>query len=162
MLAINLGCGDNRAPAPWVDVDQYQGPGVYPDILASAGDLPFADASADRVYVGHLLEHLEWDTDLPAVLREIRRVLAPGGELCVVGPDYDRALTNPEWEVLLPGIIHGGHRWPGDEHRWLSSGPKTLEAVFRMFPNAEQVDITKLPKWPLMDTVGWQFAILAQ
>lgn len=161
MLAINLGCGDNRAPAPWVDVDQYSGPGVYPDVVASAIALPFPDGSADKVYVGHLLEHLEWETDLPAVLKEIRGILAPGGKLCVVGPDYDLALSNPEWHSLIPGIVEGGHRWPGDEHQWLSSGPKTLDAIVRVFPNAEQVDITKLPGWPVVDTVGWQFAILA-
>jgi SAM-dependent methyltransferase len=45
--------------------------------------LPFSDAGFDRVLAIHVLEHLP---NLPAALREIRRVLRPDGQLCVVIP----------------------------------------------------------------------------
>ena len=44
--------------------------------VASADALPFAPASFDAVYIANTLHHLP---DPPAVLREIRRVLRPGG-----------------------------------------------------------------------------------
>jgi SAM-dependent methyltransferase len=144
----------------WVNIDQYAG--IEPDVVAWSDRLPFDDGTAEFVYCGHLLEHLEFYTELPATLQEIRRVLTPDGQVCIVGPDFDRALSNPEWHPLLPCIRDGGDRWPGDRHRWLSSGPKTLKAVERVFPDATEVDITTLDNWPLVDDVGWQFAILAE
>ena len=85
-MMLNLGCGDHRAPAPWVNIDRW--PGVHPDVVASADALPFRSGSVERLYCGHLLEHLEWETELPEALAEIRRVT---DSVCFVGPDYDRA-----------------------------------------------------------------------
>lgn len=45
--------------------------------------LPFEDGCFDRVLAIHVLEHLP---NLPAALREIRRVLRADGQLCVVIP----------------------------------------------------------------------------
>jgi SAM-dependent methyltransferase len=45
-------------------------------LLADARSLPFADGSVDGVVCSNLLEHTP---DAPAVLREIERVLRPGG-----------------------------------------------------------------------------------
>ncbi|HEV3019647.1 MAG TPA: class I SAM-dependent methyltransferase [Burkholderiaceae bacterium] len=45
--------------------------------------LPMPDAFFDRVLAIHVLEHLP---DLPAALGEIRRVLRPDGQFCVVIP----------------------------------------------------------------------------
>lgn len=45
-------------------------------VLADAADLPFDDSSVDGVFSSNLLEHTP---NSPAVLREISRVLRPGG-----------------------------------------------------------------------------------
>jgi SAM-dependent methyltransferase len=59
----------------------------YPGVTAIAADcqerLPFDDGYFDRVLAVHVLEHLP---DLPRALDEIRRVLAPTGELMAVIP----------------------------------------------------------------------------
>ena len=143
-----------------MNVDQYAG--VRPDVVAHSSSLPFEDRSVTAVYCGHLLEHLELGDELQATLREVRRVLAHGCRLCVVGPDYDRAFANPEWHDVVPGIIRGGNRWPGDAHRWLSTGPRTVKAVRPLFPAATEVPIGSLLGWPVVDTVGWQFALFAE
>ncbi len=51
-------------------------------VAAARGEqLPFADGSFDLVYVSHVLHHAD---DHVAVLRELRRVLRPGGALLVI------------------------------------------------------------------------------
>lgn len=69
-------------------------------ILARADDLPFADASFDRVVSHHLVEHLD---DLPAALREWRRVLRPGGILAICTPN--RLYPSPRI-FEDPGHVH--------------------------------------------------------
>ena len=145
-----------------MNVDAWEGPGVHPDVVADIRSLPFDDNSARAVYCGHVLEHLSWDVDLPLALSEVARVLVPGGRACFVGPDCSRALTNPEWKPLLPGIRYGGNRWPGDRHLWRSTGPKTLEALRPWFPDAVEVGVEHVADfWPLLDDPAWQFAIEA-
>ncbi len=55
-------------------------------VCGDAEALPFADASFDFIFSNLMLQ---WCVDLPAALRELRRVLAPGGLLMftTLGPD---------------------------------------------------------------------------
>lgn len=59
----------------------------YPAVEVITADcqrrLPYEDASFDRVVAVHVLEHLP---DLPAALREVHRLLKPGGLFSVVIP----------------------------------------------------------------------------
>jgi ubiquinone/menaquinone biosynthesis C-methylase UbiE len=50
---------------------------------ARAGDLPLPDGSVDRVLSSFMLHHLGDDEKVPA-MRELRRVLRPGGQLHLV------------------------------------------------------------------------------
>jgi SAM-dependent methyltransferase len=59
----------------------------YPTVEVVTGDcqqaLPFEAGTFDRVFAIHVLEHLP---DLPAALRELRRLLKPTGRMTVVIP----------------------------------------------------------------------------
>lgn len=159
-LRLNVGSGDLPAPPPWVNVEVNAE--LCPDVVASVVALPFSDGEAEAVYCGHVLEHLDLDREVPTALVELRRVLRDGGSLCVVGPDYDRALADFPDPVLLEGIRNGAGRWQGDEHRWLSTGHSALHAIRRAFPDAVDVPIAELgPFWPVASRVGWQFAATA-
>ena len=59
-----------------------EGPGLV--ALADEGELPFPDASVDRVLVVHGLEVADHP---PGMLREIWRVLTPAGRILVVVPN---------------------------------------------------------------------------
>jgi ubiquinone/menaquinone biosynthesis C-methylase UbiE len=66
--------GRLRAADHGVDVDLKKG---------VAESIPFSDASFDLVMLDNVLEHV---TDRPGTLREVRRVLKPGGLLYMVTP----------------------------------------------------------------------------
>ncbi|MBX9387460.1 methyltransferase domain-containing protein [Streptomonospora nanhaiensis] len=55
-------------------------------------DLPFPDAAFDHVFVCFVLEHV---ADPAGALRELGRVLRPGGTLTVVEGDHGSALFHP-------------------------------------------------------------------
>lgn len=157
-MRLNLGCGEHYADG-WVNTDLHKD-GPKPDVVCSLLDLPFKDAVADMVYCGHVLEHIAPE-DMVRALREIHRVLAPDGRLTVVGPDIN--LTRKHEPVLIDGVVNGGRRWPGDEHRWTASGGVTLAYVTGagfaawLMPVAEISD-----RWPVVDRrARWQFAITA-
>lgn len=59
----------------------------YPSVTASVGDcqrnVPYPDNSFDRIVVVHVLEHL---SDLPGCIKEMHRILKPGGIFSIVLP----------------------------------------------------------------------------
>ena len=59
---------------------QAQGKGLA-CVLADARELPFADASFDAAMLVSALHHVE---DPPSALREVRRVVAPGGRVAIL------------------------------------------------------------------------------
>jgi predicted 2-oxoglutarate/Fe(II)-dependent dioxygenase YbiX/SAM-dependent methyltransferase len=86
-LKVHLGCGDHRI-AGWVNVDA-RGGDIRMDLR---WPLPFRDGSVSYVFASHVFEHLYRGTELRAVLREVRRVLSPGGVLRIVVPDMEKCL----------------------------------------------------------------------
>ena len=62
---------------------------LFPDLQFEQADvagLPQADHSIDKAVAGDLVEHLDEPT-LNAMLRELRRVLVPGGTLSIYTPN---------------------------------------------------------------------------
>jgi len=87
---LHIGCGNAEAP-PWlrdhietrVDVD----PAIDCDIHADVRDLGDI-GEYDVVYCCHMLEHL-YPHDVEVALREILRVLLPGGFAAILVPDLE-------------------------------------------------------------------------
>lgn len=58
--------------------------------------LPFADASFDWVITFQVIEHIRRDGEF---VREIHRVLRPGGQLIVTTPNAPMSLTRNPWHI---------------------------------------------------------------
>ena len=76
-------------------------------IQAPSESLPLPDASVDVVASFQTIEHV---TDLPQTLREIRRVLAPGGVFFAQAPNYT-SLYEAHYGVAVP--LGLGKSWTG-------------------------------------------------
>lgn len=89
-LRLHLGCGPHKLDG-WVNVDIL---GMHPDL---AWDLrrgvPFPDASAETVFLEHVIEHFAL-ADVLDLLDECRRVLRPGGIVRLGVPDFGRYLES--------------------------------------------------------------------
>lgn len=138
LAVLDVGCGSGyllrkaagRASlAMGVDIDRGCLPAARGDLLrkerpnsglielafADGQRLPFVDASFDRIICTETLEHLE---DVGQTLRELVRVLKPGGRLAASVPDYT-------CEAILCRLIKDYYRFPGGHRRIFS--PQALD-----------------------------------
>jgi ubiquinone/menaquinone biosynthesis C-methylase UbiE len=68
--------------------------------LADVCALPFPDATFDAAFAHALLQHLPFPLD---ALKELRRVLKPGGVIGVADADFDGAISAPESDAIARG-----------------------------------------------------------
>jgi SAM-dependent methyltransferase len=100
---LYIGGAGSRIPG-YVNLDLFAVPGV--DVAADAHWLPFPADLFERVECDAVLEHVR---DPAVVMREIERVLAPGGHAHVVVP-----------------FCHPFHAYPTDYHRFTLEGLREL------------------------------------
>ena len=87
-LKLNIGAG--RFPLKgWFNVDLPPAPlGIN-----LRWGLPLPSGSATHVFMSHVLEHFYYPEEALSILKEIRRVLAPGGRARLVVPDIEKWLV---------------------------------------------------------------------
>src|SRR3954467_6701161 len=87
---LNWGCGDDTREG-WLNSDLLASSGT--DLLADIRcGLPLRESSLDYIFSNHALQMLPYAGLIPA-LRELRRVLRPGGVLRMGLPDFARAIA---------------------------------------------------------------------
>ena len=93
--------------------------------------LPWGDESFDRVLLGDVIEHVDPPQTVP-MLRELRRVLAPGGRV-LVHTAPNRLFTQFAWPAVRP-LMHAARQ--GDAARRLD---ERLEAAESYHVNEQSV-----------------------
>lgn len=181
MVKVNIGCGPHRARKPWINVDRVYLPGeIEPDVVNPSGwPLGLLDHveqhSVTHVYMGHVLEHVPWD-DVPTFLAGLHDLLAPDGQICVVGPDVYRAIKGYRegtvaWSLVVaclegpnPQIDSLESAHDGARHQWNATEERVMQAVTAAgFVEVEAVEPRMLDGvWPLVSPVGWQCAVTAR
>jgi predicted SAM-dependent methyltransferase len=159
-LLVNLGSGPS-GKAGWVNVDGRHDPGVT-CVADLRHTIPLPDGSARAIFTEHLVEHLDYDREVPGFLAECMRVLRRGGVLRVVVPDGERyllAYAEGTWDALqafspLAGFatrmeVVNFHFRQGIEHRF-SYDAETLQLALRKggFESVTRVDFgeSRLPE----------------
>lgn len=87
-LSVNLGSGGTGLDG-WVNVEFRRMKDTVL-VLDLRHPLPIASESARRVFIEHVLEHLEFRRDALALVREVYRILQPGGTFRVIVPDLEK------------------------------------------------------------------------
>lgn len=80
--------------------------------------LPFEDGSYDVVYASHVLEHIQDDRQ---ALREVRRVLRPGGLAILPVP------------LVSPETVEYPEPNPVDDYHWRAPGPDYFDRYLEFF-----------------------------
>lgn len=164
-MNLHLGSGTHPSEIPgWLDLDLCVNDEIKPHVAGSMFALPFPDDTFDRIYLGHVLEHLRWEDQLPDGLAEVRRVGKPGGQVMVVGPDIQKGIDTHQPDWLLTAIVSDAPASSPGGHQWVATEGLTVRALERGgFTDANPVNVAdvKRPEWPNPSQAPWQCAVTA-
>jgi SAM-dependent methyltransferase len=183
---LNAGCGTHYAKG-WVNTDVWESDTTKPDVRVEPNEpYPFEDDHFDAVFMGHVIEHIEWPK-VPSFLNEMSRIAKPNAPMLIVGPDVYKTIQRwkngqePWWMVesvmehqdinLQPDREH--EWWDGAFHHWNCHEQRVQHILDSLgFPNTKIV-ADHMPNyvdgwrdldipgfvWPTVQKAPWQFAI---
>lgn len=156
---LNIGCGEFYVPG-WLNIDATDDPRIRKDLRGDVTQgLALPTGTMERIYLGHVLEHIVLE-QVPVVMDEVLRLLVPGGEVMVVGPDCDKVRLTGDLQ-LISGAVHGAGRWADDVHQWECSERMLVEILADAgLKDVEAVPIIEVSArgWPLVSEARWQSA----
>lgn len=118
-VRVHLGPGQEKYLPDWINVDANIFTGKC-DVWADLRNpLPFRSCTVDAVYSHHVVEHLP---DIEAHLRQVHRILKPGGTYRVAGPNGDAAVR-----MLIEGRSDWFSNWPD---KYASIGGRFVNFIF--------------------------------
>lgn len=129
---LDLGAGTRRRAPNVINLEIEPTPEI--DLVGDGHFLPFKDNTFDAVISEAVLEHVH---SPDRVVREIYRVLKPGGYICVAVP-----------------FLQGYHASPHDYQRWTVSGIVQLCTAFSEIESGACAGPTASLHWIFREYVG--------
>lgn len=138
------------------------------DLEEETTGLPWTGVT--HVYAGHLFEHISRASCQHLAYLLLDCADSAGCLLMVVGPDVPvakRMIADGTFDGTyhsLESITRGGHRWPGDDHKWETSGSAVTEVLREAgWPVVSDIGIRQVSLfWPVADREPqWQYAVRA-
>lgn len=168
MMRINVGCGEFKAPYPWVNIDHHEP--YKADITADVFNLPDTVHDVEMAYLGHFLEHIP-EARVEEALRAIKERMVTGGNICIVGPDVDRAakmykdglISKPELMATMKSPDDRTPEWAGDTHYWNCTEARVIDFLDAAdFTGVTPVPIASmaLNPYPVTARSAWQCAVI--
>jgi len=184
---LNAGCGTWYADG-WVNADVWESDTTKPDVRVTPGEpYPFDANVFDAIYLGHVLEHMDWHS-VPNFLLDMSRIAKPGAPILITGPDVFRCIKmwregKEPWWMVESVMEHQGMNWQPDreeevwdgaEHKWNCHHQRVwnlLETVgfggltdlYDRIPNDPSQmswhDTDTDIEWPVVGKHHWQMAI---
>jgi predicted SAM-dependent methyltransferase len=111
---LEIGPGRNRLGPDWDTMDCYPGSNI--SIVWNLLRLPYPidDDTYDLIYMSHVLEHIPW-THTHETLKEIHRILKPGGAFEVHVPDFAKLVQGYQQpslaRMLDPHYVDEPMKW---------------------------------------------------
>jgi hypothetical protein len=165
-VQLNLGCGDRYVDG-WLNVDLWTMPHRADQRVDLTSELPWPTGSVERVYAGHVLEHLTID-DAERLLARLRDCVVLNGAIMLVGPDVERGRQllgetgSDAFGATLDSLRFGAGRWAGDVHLWECTEHRLVE----LLENTGWSSVTPMNMdevallWPVADArPTWQCAV---
>lgn len=154
---VNLGCGDRYAEG-WWNVDTVYSPHRKDQVVDLTDmPLPWPRYCLTHAYAGHILEHLTPDQCHALLVELLCKRMFSHGQLLVVGPDVEVAQRLAErgelHDITVRELREGGHRWPGDEHRWECTEERVVDMLVNAgWKSVEPMAMSDVPElWPVAE-----------
>lgn len=181
MLYINLGCGPFLAPSPWINIDIIKDEYIKPDIVLKHGKIwelvdshGFKWGSVDKIYLGHVLEHIPWHQVFD-LIQDCKKLLKDGGQLCIVGPDVYKTLELWKDDIVdldfIKGVLEDDLNyqmsqddWSGASHKWNFYLERMTRLLYECNFNEIHIPLLSsdhLSEWPVVAYTQHQSAVIA-
>lgn len=144
-VRLNLGCGQFPMQGFFnVDHDPNSGADFLFDLGHPAEYHVFPSGHFELIVMDHVLEHLD---DIFPTMRQLHRMLAPGGRLEIRVPHFSRGITHPEhrhgFDVTFPEYVNP--RFKG-----YIGVPFELESMRLEYMIRWDLKLTVIPRWQIV------------
>ncbi len=150
---LRLNIGGTTPLEGWKILNIQTGPDV--DFIGDCKNLEqFPDNSCQEIYASHILEHLSYVGELVHTLKELYRILTPGGRCRISVPDFEllckmfvHPSLNGEQRFFIMNMIFGGQQDPWDFHKaglsWEFLSSYLTQAGFSNYKRVRKFDLLK-------------------